>query len=229
MKKLLEEADFDARKLHELESLVRSGEGLQLEFKRRITDAEKVVSEMCAFANTSGGKLLVGVNDDKGIPGVKFPEDESYTLQNTIAKHCKPLLKYKESVIQVAPNRFVLQYDIPESRRKPQFFINKEGIKKVYVRHEDKTVQASPEMKEVIKRKRSKRNIRFDYGQHEELLMKYLQQNPYITLSQYLELTNQKRFSGSRKLVTLVLANVLQITPTERGDQYSLHHSFASA
>ncbi|HMP98698.1 MAG TPA: ATP-binding protein [Cyclobacteriaceae bacterium] len=225
-KRLLEEADFDAKKLHELEALVREGEGYKLEFKRKINDAAKVVAELCAFANSSGGVLLVGVNDDKQIPGVKFPEDESYTLQSAIAKHCKPQLKFRESVIQVAPNRFVLQYNIAESRRKPQLFITEEGLKKVYVRHEDKTVQASIEMREVIKRKRSKRNIQFKYGEHEEALMKYLQQHPSISFAEYLDLTKQKRFYASKRLVTLVLANVLEITPTERGDRYSLHSSF---
>ncbi len=225
-KKFLEEADFDKKKLTELKSLVRGGESYHLEFKRRINDAEKVVAEMCAFANTYGGTLLVGVNDDKEIPGLKFPEEETYVLHNAIIKHCKPALEYKENVLVVAPERFVLKYEIPERRRKPQFFISSEGLKKVYIRHEDKTLQASNELNEIIKRKRSKKNIKFTYGTDEELLMKYLQQHPHITFSDYRALTKLNRYKASRRLVTLVLANVLEITPTTRGDQYSLHRSF---
>ena len=225
-KKLLEEAEFDKTKFRELETLVKAGESNKLEFKRKINDVEQVLTEMCAFANTTGGTLLIGVNDDGAIPGLKFPEEEAYVLHNALDKHCKPKLKFKESVIVSAPNRYILQYTIPESRRKPQFFINAEGIKKVYVRHDDKTVQASREMREIIKRKRSKKNVHFSYGEHEEALMKYLQEHSTITFVEYLELTQQKRFNASTRLVTLVLANILQIRPSERGDKYSLHNSF---
>jgi predicted HTH transcriptional regulator len=227
-KKLLEEAEFDKTKFRELETLVKAGESNKLEFKRKINDVEQVLTEMCAFANTTGGTLLIGVNDDGVIPGLKFPEEEAYVLHNALDKHCKPKIKFKESVIVSAPNRYVLQYTIPESRRKPQFFINAEGIKKVYVRHDDKTVQASREMREIIKRKRSKKNIQFNYSIHEELLMKYLHQHVYITMADYLALTKQKRYLASQRLITLVLAHVLDIKPTEKGDRYSLHKEFHS-
>jgi predicted HTH transcriptional regulator len=225
-KKLLEEAEFDKNKLRELESLVRSGESNTLEFKRKVNDADQVATEMCAFANTSGGILLVGINDNGEITGLKFPEEDAYLLHQAINNHCKPQLKFKESVIVIAPNRFVLHYKIPESRRKPQYFINQEGKKKVYVRHEDKTVQASAEMREIIKREKSKKNIKFNYSTYEELLMKYLQQHPYINFTDYRALTGLNRYNASKRMVTLVLANVLQITPTEKGDRYSLHKSF---
>jgi len=225
-KKLLEEAEFDKIKLRELESLVRSGESYTLEFKRKVNDAEQVVTEMCAFANSSGGILLIGVNDNGEITGLKFPEEEAYVLHNAISTQCKPPLKFKESVIVIAPNRFVLHYKIPESRRKPQFFITKEGLKKVYVRHEDKTIQASAEMREIIKREKSKKNIKFNYSIQEELLMKYLQQHPHINFSDYRTLTGLNRYNASKRLVTLVLAKVLEISPTEKGDRYSLHKSF---
>ncbi|MDZ7649627.1 MAG: ATP-binding protein [Cytophagales bacterium] len=49
---------------------------LHLEFKRKAAYPEKIVRELIAFANTEGGTLLVGVDDDKSIPGVKYPDEE---------------------------------------------------------------------------------------------------------------------------------------------------------
>ena len=79
----------------ELRRLVSHGESETLEFKRKVAHPEKIVKEIVAFANTKGGKLLIGVSDDGTIPGVKFPEDEIYALNNTIEKLCKPIPVYE--------------------------------------------------------------------------------------------------------------------------------------
>jgi hypothetical protein len=52
--------------------------------------------------------------------------------------------------------------------------------------------------------------------------MEYLEENPSITLKKFIELRHVKRFYASKKLVLLVLADVLNITPHEKGDLYSL-------
>ena len=65
---------YDPEKVNQLRRLVSQGEGQHLEFKRKASFPEKIVRELIAFANTEGGTLLIGVDDDKSIPGVKFPE-----------------------------------------------------------------------------------------------------------------------------------------------------------
>jgi hypothetical protein len=52
--------------------------------------------------------------------------------------------------------------------------------------------------------------------------MTYLDANAVITLNKFVELSGLKRFYASRKLILLVLADVLRITPHEKGDLYSL-------
>jgi hypothetical protein len=51
--------------------------------------------------------------------------------------------------------------------------------------------------------------------------MHYLDENPSITVSEFMALANLSRFSASRKLILLVLADVLRITPYEKGDLFS--------
>ncbi len=66
--------------LKSLKALVRQGEGMHLEFKLKATHPEKIVREIVAFANAEGGLLLVGVGDDRSVPGVKFADEDEYIL-----------------------------------------------------------------------------------------------------------------------------------------------------
>ncbi len=51
----------------ELLELIAQGEGRNLEFKRGLPRDEKLARTLCAFANTRGGMLMVGVNDNGSL------------------------------------------------------------------------------------------------------------------------------------------------------------------
>jgi hypothetical protein len=215
-----ESVSFNPQQVQQLKKLVAQGEGLTLEFKRKAAFPEKIVREIIAFANTKGGILLIGIGDDKSIPGLKHPEDDSHVLQKAL-KQCKPAIELTETFIAVGNSRIVIQYEIPESKTKPHYFVDQEK-KFSFVRVDDKSIQASREMREITKRSQYKKDIRFHYGEHERLLMQYLDVNTSITLERFKQISGLKTFYASRKLVLLVLADVLRIKPTERGDIYAL-------
>jgi predicted HTH transcriptional regulator len=219
-----EPARIDDDLIFELRLLIAQGEGVQLEFKRRAAHPDKVVREMIAFANTHGGTLLVGVDDDGSIPGVKYPEEESIGISEVIRKSCRPQLVYHESVIVLSENKFIVRYDIPQSEKRPHFLVLDSDHSETYVRVNDMSIKASTEMEEIVRRQKKKRDIQFVYGEHENLLMKYLADNKTITLPQFRKLTGLNRFKASRKLILLVLADVLKIEATEKGDLYSRVH-----
>jgi predicted HTH transcriptional regulator len=210
---------LDDEQLFELKKLVAEGEGLQLEFKRKASHPEKIARELIAFANTEGGTLLVGVDDDKTIPGVKHPDEESFSIQEAL-KCCKPKLIFHESVLALSENRFVVRYDVAQSAKRPHF-LKQENTLECFVREGDKSIKASREMQEIVKRSKKKKDMRFLYGEYERQLMHYLHANQTITLTDFCTLTQLNRFKASRKLILLVLANVLKITATEKGDVYS--------
>lgn len=211
---------FEPRQVRELKRLVAKGEGASLEFKRKAAFPDKVVREMIAFANARGGILLVGVGDDGEIAGLKHPEDESHVIQQSLRK-CLPGLPVTETFIPIGNSRHVIQYHIAESHNKPHYFCD--GTKKeAYIRVNDQSIRASREMREIARRSQTKKDIRFHYGQYEQLLMQYLDINPAITLNEFVKVSGLKKFHASKKLVLLVLANVLQVTPHEKGDLFSL-------
>lgn len=53
----------------DLKLLIEQGEGYNLEFKESFSDS--IAKEICAFSNSSGGKILIGVTDKGEIKGIK--------------------------------------------------------------------------------------------------------------------------------------------------------------
>lgn len=219
--KLQESVTYNPERVRHLKNLVAKGEGHTLEFKRKTAFPEKIIREMIAFANTSGGILLVGVGDDGSIPGLKYPDDESHVISQALVK-IRPILDVNETVISLGNSRTVLQYEIAESKRKPHYVMATDQSKEYFVRVEDKTIKASREVREIIKQKQKQRDIRFRFGDHEKFLMQYLEENKSITLKEFVSASGLKRFYASNKLILLVLANVLSIIPHENGDRYTL-------
>ena len=212
---------FDPLQLRQLRRIVDQGEGAFVEFKRKAAFPEKIVREMIAFANTRGGILLVGVGDEGAIPGLKHPEDDSHEIQKALRK-CHPPLPVRETFIPIGQSRSVIQYEISESTRKPHYLVSSPETKEAFVRVEDRSIKASREVREIARRAQRKKDIHFHYGDPERMLMQYLDQHKTITLKGFTELCGLKRFIASKKLVLLVLADVLRVTPHEKGDLYSL-------
>jgi ATP-dependent DNA helicase RecG len=69
----------------EIESIVHSGEGYNAEFKIRVPNKVKeLTEEVCAFANSAGGVVLIGVSDDNVIHGVEIDNAKRSAIQNSI-------------------------------------------------------------------------------------------------------------------------------------------------
>lgn len=207
--------------LQEVTRLARNGEGLHVEFKKKVAHPEKIVREIIAMANTDGGYLLIGVDDDGTVSGQKYIEEDIFLLDNAIKSLIKPDLQPEKAVLSLTPKKGVAVYQIEKSARRPHFVL--EGNKKKsYVRVEDRSIQASKEVWEIIKRQKHENDVFFNYGEKETLLMKALTEQPTITLKQYAQIANLSSYMASRTLIKLVLANVLQIVPQEMEDLYVL-------
>ncbi|NJN24690.1 MAG: ATP-binding protein [Cyclobacteriaceae bacterium] len=210
-------------KLQELENLVSKGEGQLLEFKHKASFVTKIVREMVAFANSQGGELFIGVDDDGRITGLKFAEEERFAIEHAIQMHIKPRIRYQSQVIPINKKRSVLHYRIFESRKKPSYYLdNPEKRGKAYVRLSDKSVQASREMVEILKRSRNKRSYPVAVGEHEQAIFKYIEQHGHITLVNLMKISGLPKSKASQMLVRLVSSNILKIELGENTDYYSM-------
>lgn len=211
--------------LRQLKKLAGSGESEQVEFKKKVAFPDKIVKEVVAFANSKGGWLFLGVDDDGHFSGLKFPDEEKGVLDDAIKKLCKPFIKFSTHTIPLNQKKAIVAYEIPESKRKPHKVVN-DGSPICYVRVEDRSVKASREVQEIIRRQKFMRDMPVQYGDKEQILMEYLHDHQYITLLQFQKTAGISKKQASRTLVHLVLANILDIEPQEKGDRYFLHSSF---
>lgn len=210
--------------LQSLRKLVSNGEGSQLEFKRKAADPVKIMREVVAFANAKGGILLVGVNDDGVITGLKDAVGEAHVLEEAIAKHCKPTVQYFLEYIKLNAKKNVLAIHVSESKEKPVFliynFYNQKG--RAYLRVADRSVQSSRELRRILKARTKERSSHFNYGEHEHKLMQLLAIEEKIDVTRFADFAGIAKEKAAEILVKLTIANVTEIHPGEQLDTYSL-------
>ena len=98
--------------------LIRRGEGLRVEFKADIGSDHRFLDSVIAFANTYGGTILVGVNDDCEIEGVQGSDDLKKTIQNLISDLCDPPPEISLNQVGIE-GRTVIIVDVPQGAKKP--------------------------------------------------------------------------------------------------------------
>lgn len=108
-------------------------EGKTLEFKRDLSSPKSLLKTLIAFANTAGGRLIVGVADDRKVLGVANALDEEERLCNLIADSISPRLVPNVELITVQ-DKTLLVVEVFVSGSRPHWF-NAEGPEHgVYVR-----------------------------------------------------------------------------------------------
>lgn len=205
--------------LADLMRLVKTGEGTYLEFKRTISSPEKVAREIAAFANTRGGILLVGVDDNKTVTGVHSYYEEEVALSKALDYHCQPPV---EAGIEILPyrDREIVIVRIPEAERKP-VTVDVDGKRVAFIREKDKSVQASKETAAVLRNSTSSSGITFQYGPNEQRLFRYLSEYDRITVGEFANLVNISQRRASRILVNLVSAGILRIHTHEKQEFFT--------
>lgn len=207
--------------LQEVKLLAAKGEGLRIEFKKKASFPEKIVRELIAFANTSGGDLLIGVDDDGTVSGQRYIEEEIFVMEKAIKELIFPRLDYELFSLKLNEKKGVAIFKVPISPNRPHYLKEKDR-KQAFIRVADRSVQASREVWEILRRGKNPRDMVFTYGRKEEILMKTLGESEKITLKEFAKLANLPKFLASKTLVRLVLANVLEIHPQESEDFFTL-------
>lgn len=208
----------------QLKRWIKEGEGSQLEFKLKANHPDKIMREVVAFANTDGGILLLGVDDDGQLKGLKFPVEDKYVMESAFNKYLSGEVVYSVDVCPLENGREILIYHIEKSPDKIIRF-KENGEEKVYVRIKDKSVKASLEVRQILKGRLKAKPFGFEYGDKEGHLMRYLGKNQRITLSKFIEIAGIDKKTASRTLVLLVLCRVLRVLPGEDEDLYEMIES----
>jgi ATP-dependent DNA helicase RecG len=104
----------------DLLDLIRGGEDSYIELKVRLTNSEKIVSEIVGLANSGGGAIIFGVNDNRRVEGLDDPEQVEEELRQICrAQITPPVAPYIDKVAFDNGRRIiVLEVD---DRRAPHF------------------------------------------------------------------------------------------------------------
>ncbi len=209
-----------------LERLVARGEGHDLEFKRKVRHPDKIAKEFVAFANSKGGTILIGVNDDGTITGLKDAPGEAYILEQWLESHVNPHLPYSRTNIPITASRTVLMYHVESGPDKPYRILaeDEDGQtrKLAYIRQADMSIKASRELTQVLRLSGRDRGVKLRMGEREQQLLSYLEQHAFITLDAAQQLLQLNKRKTSGLLVLLTRAGLLRLIPSEKGDRYSL-------
>jgi predicted HTH transcriptional regulator len=207
--------------LKDLEKLVQRGEGERLEFKHKAADPQKIMKEVVAFANHKGGILILGVDDNLKINGVKYVEEEEYAMTDAIETYCNPIPEYTIEKIPLTRKRTVLIYRISQSEKKPVFLLYnlKKKVGKAYFRVADKSVQASRELRQILKwRSQSDRDSFFEYGELERKLVQLIERDGKTTIAVFAQEAQISTQKAASILVRLTTSNLLEIQPNDEED-----------
>jgi ATP-dependent DNA helicase RecG len=102
----------------ELMRMVRGGEDTYLELKVKLSNTEKIAQEIVALANTGGGVIVFGVNDQMRVEGVDDAEDVQAELVRICREEIEPPLVPLIDRIAFDSGRRIVALDI-EGRRRP--------------------------------------------------------------------------------------------------------------
>jgi ATP-dependent DNA helicase RecG len=95
----------------ELSELIKTLEGYNLEFKETLNNS--IVKEICAFANASGGRIILGVKDNLEVLGYKLTNRDISIIQD-IARNMDPVFSVEVEQVEELAVIYV-----PEGKNKP--------------------------------------------------------------------------------------------------------------
>ncbi len=98
-------------KKEEIDFILNEGEGQFIEFKERID--KSFARELVAFANASGGKILLGVSDNGKIKGLRLDNKQRSKIQD-ICRNCDPCI-----TLEISEYENIIIIDVKEGLNKP--------------------------------------------------------------------------------------------------------------
>lgn len=194
------------RKVSYIQALIIEGEHQQQDFKFGITDSRKIARSLAAFANTDGGRLLIGVKDNGVVAGVRS-EEEYYMIESAAQLYSRPEIPF-ESKVWKEEGKTVLEVWVPPSPARPHFVKEEGGIWQAYVRSKDENIQADEVLIAVWQKMKQKKGALIRYTKIEEQLFRLFQSNDKITLSDF---RKSARISSKEAIDTLANLIVLRV------------------
>lgn len=107
-----------AKKDSDILKLIKKGESQTLEFKSSLSGVDKILHELCGFANTDGGISVVGVSDRGKLLGADIGKNTIESFTNKISQGFDPKLYPKIEKLRL-DNKDLILVEIKDTANKP--------------------------------------------------------------------------------------------------------------
>lgn len=135
-----------------LRRVVAEGEHERQDFKYLISDAAKIARSISAFANHSGGCLLIGVKDNGTIAGVRNEEDV-YVVEQAAQLYCHPSQPVEFTAFTAEDGAMVIRAEIRPHTGRSVMARHADGSWHAYFRVADENILAPDLMVKAWERK----------------------------------------------------------------------------
>ena len=167
---------------HYIQRLISEGEHCHQDFKFEISDTRKIAKSISAFANTEGGRLLIGVKDNGKIAGIRS-EEEIYMIEAAANMYCKPTVELQTQTYHVE-GKTVLEIRIEEATSKPIYALDENNTPKAYIRIKDENILATPVHLKVWQQSKKEKGTFVQFTEREQKLLDILKTGKRLTLNQ---------------------------------------------
>ena len=123
---------------NELQNIISQGESETVEFKQSFNKA--VIETIVAFSNHKGGKIIVGVKNDKTIIGTLITEETIQKWINEIKQNTEPSIIPDVFIVNINNNKVVV-FSVKEFPVKPVSYRDKYFIRKQNSNHKLETTE----------------------------------------------------------------------------------------
>jgi predicted HTH transcriptional regulator len=206
---------------HFLKQLIADGENLHLDFKYCISDSRKIARTLSAFANSDGGRILIGVRDNGSIAGIKSDE-EMYMVDTAAHLFCRPVITYTIKQ-HTTGGKTILAVDVLKGTERPYQVKNENGRWLAYFRNNDQNLLANRVLLQVWRKEEKGRGVMVKFGKAENSLMDYLKGNGSVTLSKFRKIARISSYKAEAILANLIIFRVLILKASEKGFTYELN------
>lgn len=207
-------------KEHHIQDLIQEGEHQMLDFKFEISDSRRIARSLAAFANTDGGRLLVGVKDNGAIAGVRSDE-EIHMIQAAAEMYCQPKVDYTTEEWEIN-GKTVLEVIIPKDKHHKHKAPDNQGVYKIFVRVKDENLVADSVLIKVWKADKFARPAKIAFTDTETILLHYLRDHGEITLKEFQELAHISKRKAEAILADFILVGTIILVQTSQNTVFRL-------
>ena len=208
------------QKKHHIIKLIEQGEHQQLDFKFAINDSKKIARSLSAFANTDGGRLLIGVKDNGSIAGIRS-EEEYHMIEAASQLHTSPEVKFETKKQNFEGNQ-LLEVIIKKSKDRPHLAPDEKGKMKAFVRVKDQNLLANGLLLKVWQLEKKEVGVKIHYNEAENFILKYLSENEQITFSKFRKLAGIDKDYAEKILIDFIVLDIIEIVISDNLIYYRL-------